>query len=110
MAVKESADLIEFVVAMMKATSDVANDTGGYLAKAAAVMRAMQEAPDAFTGISSVPTELAGMTDADKALLFSKITALDLPSDTVEQWAERVLKTAVVLGTLVADYAKALKA
>jgi len=109
MSVKETGDMVEFVVALMKATSDVAH-SDGYVAKAAAVMTAMQEAPDAFVGMGNIPAELANLNDAEKAVLFSKITALDLPNDTVEVWAERILKTAIVIGSLASDYTKALKA
>jgi len=110
MAAKETKELVSFVVAVVKAGAEVMADGKVGISDAFTILKALEQAPQAFSGLTAVPAEFSAWSDADKAMVFAEIEKLDLASDTVEQWAERVLKTAVTLGQLVADYAKALKA
>ena len=110
MAAKELKEVVQFVVAVIKAGSETMEDGRVGFGDVGVLLSAFQLAPAAFAGVATVPSELVDLSEADKAVLFAEIAKLDLKSDTVELWAERVLKTAVTIGALVAEYVKAIKA
>ena len=109
MAAKELKEVLQFVVGVIKAGSDTMEDGRVGFGDIAVLLSAFQLAPAAFAGVAQVPSELVDLTEADKAVLYAEIAKLDLKSDAVEMWAERILKTAVTIAAVVAEYVKALK-
>lgn len=109
MSVKESKEVVQFMVAMVKASADVLADGKVNVSDMFAMFEGLRRAPAAVEGVNLVPQEFMDMTEVEKGELLAEVAKLDLPDDVAEQWAERVLKTAVVVAALVADYVKASK-
>jgi len=107
MSVKETKELVQFTVALVKAGADVLADGKVSLADVFALLEGLKLAPAALDGVANVPAEFSTLTEAEKAALLAEVAKLDLANDVLEAWAERVLNTAIVLGALVADYVKA---
>jgi len=110
-AVKETGELLDLVLTLVKVGGEVAADGKVSMLEMAKLLEILPKVGPAVEGAGGVPAELKDMDEAEKQALFAKVAALDIPQDAVEEWVERGLKAGLVLGALIADYvvAKAAK-
>jgi len=102
---KETKELLGFVLALGSACGKSIEDGKIGLGDLMHFISAMRQAGDAFEGIGSVPMEWAGMTDVQKEELKAYVVAeFDIPQDALEESIEIGLKVAIDLAYMITKF------
>jgi len=104
--IKDTAEMYDFVLAIIQAGGASYADGKINLLDAPHFIRPFALAKEAFEGVGNILTEFKDLDESERAILFAKIEALNIPQDEIEMVVEKVFKVATLMASLLFSFMK----